>query len=261
MKRTLITPDLCEFPAEFHSLLFGASVFDSSCSPEARVYFIEKDKGYFLKTAPKGNLQAEAQLTRYFHEKKLGADVLAYKSVEKDWLLTEQVVGEDCTFAAYLADPKKLCEKTAELLRELHETDFTGCPVTNRTADYIATAERNYHEKLFSTAEFPDCFGYASAEEAWKVVTENKHLLQNNTLLHGDYCLPNIILKDWNFGGFIDLGNGGVGDRHIDLFWGTWTLLFNLKTNAFFDRFLDAYGRWDVEPEMLRVIAAFEVFG
>lgn len=79
-------------------------------------------------------------------------------------------------------------------------------------------------------------------------------------LLHGDYCLPNILLDDWKFSGFIDLGGSGVGDRHIDIFWGVWTLFFNLKSNAYYERFLDTYGREAVEPEILRTVAAFEVF-
>ena len=86
------------------------------------------------------------------------------------------------------------------------------------------------------------------------------HLLKTDTLLHGDYCLPNIILDNWNFSGFIDLGSGGVGDKHIDLFWGIWTLEFNLKTDKYTNRFLDAYGRFDIEPDMLKIIAAIEVF-
>lgn len=104
-------------------------------------------------------------------------------------------------------------------------------------------------------------WGFSDPEEAWKIVTENGKYLKNDTLLHGDYCLPNIMLDDWKFSGFIDVGCGGVGDRHIDIFWGVWTLYFNLKTNAYCDRFLDVYGRDSIEPEMLRTVAAFEVFG
>jgi kanamycin kinase len=73
--------------------------------------------------------------------------------------------------------------------------------------------------------------------------------------------LPNFLLDDWSFSGFIDLGNGGVGDRHIDIFWGIWTLEFNLKTNAYRDIFIDAYGRNLVNEDALRVISAAEVFG
>ena len=103
--------------------------------------------------------------------------------------------------------------------------------------------------------------GLAGAEAAWQAAQAVFPHLQSDSLLHGDYCLPNIILNDWNFSGFIDVGQGGPGDRHIDLFWGCWTLNFNLKTNQYFDRFLDAYGRDKVEPELLRGIAAAETFG
>ena len=45
-------------------------------------------------------------------------------------------------------------------------------------------------------------------------------------------------------------------------FWGgAWTLWFNLKTNKYHDRFLDAYGRDKIDESLLKVIAAAEVFG
>ena len=261
MQRKLIFPDLDAVPSDFRSLFIGSSVYDSSCSPAAKVYFIDKDNGYYLKSAPKGALKTEAELTAYFYKKHLATEVLSYISAEKDWMLTQRVCGEDCTHAAYLEDPEKLCDTIAELLRALHEADHTDCPVQNRIESYFATAERSYREKLYDASQFPDSFGYASAQEAWKVVEKYGHLLKADTLLYGDYCLPNIMLDKWRFSGFIDLGNGGVGDKHIDIFWGIWSLWFNLKTDRFQERFMDAYGRSAIEPEMLKVIAAFEVFG
>ena len=124
MKRTLIRPQIAEFPKEFHSLISSCDVYDSSCSPEARVWFIDKDGGYYLKTSQKGSLSREAELTRYFAKKGLGANVLEYISSDKDWLLTSRVEGEDCTYKTYLDDPKRLCDTIAERLRILHETEY-----------------------------------------------------------------------------------------------------------------------------------------
>jgi len=260
MERTPVTPTLRDFPEEFHPLLTGP-VYDSSCSQAARVWFLDREDGFYLKSAPKDTLQTEANMTRYFHSKGLGAEVVCYLSDEKDWLLTRQVPGEDCTHRQYLEDAKRLCDTTATLLRRLHETDHTGCPVTNRNDTYFATAQRNYQAGRFDAALFPESWRCGSAEECWQLIQANRTYLKPDTLLHGDYCLPNILLDNWRFSGFIDLDSSGVGDRHIDIFWGVWTLFFNLKTNAYYDRFLDAYGRDAVEPEMLRTIAAFEVFG
>ena len=261
MNRTLITVDPEQFPAAFHSLLTGTQVYDSSCSPEARVYFLDRAEGLYLKTAAKGTLAKEAALTAFYHRKGLATEVLAYESDHTDWMLTSAVSGEDCIHQQYMDDPKRLCDTTAQLLRMLHDTDHAGCPVSDRVSDYIATVTENHRLGKWDESLFPDNWGYRSVEEAWAVVQEFSPVLKSDTLLHGDYCLPNIMLDNWKFSAFIDLGNGGVGDRHIDLFWGTWSLFFNLKTDAYRDRFLDAYGRDRFEPEILRSIGAFEVFG
>ena len=262
MKRTLIRPTLADYPAPFHALLTGADVYDSSCSPEARVFYIEKNGGYYLKRAATGSLRTEADMTCYFHTKGLGAEVIDYMSEgEYDFLLTSRVIGEDCTHESALARPEWLCDTIAARLRALHELDAHECPVADRTATYLATVDQNFRTGGYDTSHFPDNWGFASAREAIDVVHKNRHLLRSDVLIHGDYCLPNIMLCNGKFSGFIDLGNGGVSDRHIDLFWGAWTLQFNLGTDCYRERFFDAYGRDKLEPDMLRVVAACEVFG
>lgn len=260
MKRTLIHPELSQFPECFHPLLESYPVYDSSCSPDARVWFVDSAGGFYLKSAPFGTLNAERDMTRFFHSKGLGAEVLAYHQEETDWLLTRAVAGEDCLNGEYLSDPKRLCDTTATLLRQLHETDFAGCPVMNRCDAYREHARRGYQENRYDPELLPGHWGFSSAEEAWAEVQTGERYLKNDTLLHGDYCLPNIMLEHWRFSAFLDVGSGGVGDKHIDLFWGLWSLNFNLKTNAYYNRFLDVYGRDTVQPELLRTVAAFEVF-
>lgn len=261
MKRTPAELDIDAYPSEFRPILEGARVYDSSSSRLARVIFIDKDCGYYLKSAEKGRLKREAVLADYFHRKGLASSVLEYLSVDGDWLLTEKVPGEDCTYAPYLDDPERLCDMVAELLRALHATPCSDCPVRDKTARYLELAEGNYLNARYDASHFPDNWGYGSADEAWQVLQKYGHLLKSDTLIHGDYCLPNIMLDGWRFSGFIDLGDGGVGDRHIDLFWGKWSLEFNLKTDEYSERFFDAYGREAFDEDMLRVVAAAEVFG
>ena len=256
MQRKPISIDINDYPTQFHTLLQKGDLYDSSCSREARVLYIDTDGGMFLKSAPKGALAREAELANYFFDQKMGAEVLAYHSADRDWLLTARVAGEDCTHPDYLAEPKKLCELLAHLLRTLHDKPAHGCPVLH-TPRYLASAEYGYKNGR-ADLSFGD---FASADEAWRYLQSHRHLLQTDTLLHGDYCLPNVVLNDWHFGGFIDLGNGGIGDRHVDLFWGAWTLNFNLHTDAYRSRFFDAYGRERIDPERLRTVSAAEIFG
>lgn len=99
-----------------------------------------------------------------------------------------------------------------------------------------------------------------TATDAYRIAAEAAGELRTDALLHGDYCLPNIILDDWRFSGFIDLDHAGLSDRHIDVFWGAWTLWFNLHTSAYCSRFLDAYGRDVIDEGKLAAIAAMECF-
>ena len=262
MKKTLIDKLYDDTPSEIFDFINGADIYDSSSSPEARVCFIDKDCGYYLKSSDKGTLKTEYLMTRYFNQKKLGAEVVSYISNEKDWLLTKRAVGEDAANERFLSEPKKLCDSLAQYLRELHETDFSGSPIKNRNETYLALAHANYKNRHSDLSLTEELFPFKSADEAYKILCDGISHLKCDVLLHGDYCLPNVILNDdFTLSGFIDLGNAGVGDRHIDLFWGTWTLFFNLKTDKYRTRFFDAYGRDKVDEEIIRTIAAAEVFG
>ena len=261
MQRKILSVIPEDFPDDIRRFIGEAVLFDSSCSPEARVYFIDKNEGYYLKRSFSGSLEREAQMNAYFHSKGLAPEVLKYVTMDgHDWLLSAAARGEDLIHNDYLSEPKRLAVRLGEILRSLHETDYTGCPVMNRTAEYLAFADKNYAAGSYDKSAFPDNFGYRSSEEAYAVLSSGRSQLRSDTLIHGDYCLPNIMLDGWHTHTFIDLGNGGVGDRHIDLFWGSWSLWFNLKTNSYRDLFLDAYGRDKINYALLRVIAAADVF-
>ena len=144
MKRTLIKEPLAMLPDELSAFLSGATVYDSSCSPEARVYFIERGDGFYLKTAERGTLKREAEMTAYFHAKGIGAELLSYTSGEGDYMLTRAVRGEDCVHPRHLGEPMRLAAFIGERLRELHEMDCRDCPVRDRVGEYLALAHKNY---------------------------------------------------------------------------------------------------------------------
>lgn len=55
-----------------------------------------------------------------------------------------------------------------------------------------------------------------------------------NEFIHGDLCLPNIIVNQNNdIIGFIDLDNSGRGDIWYDYSWLIWSFEYNLKTNKY----------------------------
>ena len=259
MKKTPLKAPPEGIPAALAPFLEGAPLYDSSSSPEARVIYTPKDGGLYLKRAPRSTLAKEAEMTGYFYKKALSAEPLAYISADEDFFLTRAAVGEDATAARYLAEPSRLAAAIGEALRALHEETFDSCPVPDRTGDYIGAVNEGYCTGRFDASFAPH--GIKTAEEAYRVFCDGATALDTRVLLHGDYCLPNILFDGWRQSAFIDLGAAGVGDRHIDLFWGAWTLCYNLGTDAYRDTFYAAYGRECINTDLIAIIGCAECFG
>lgn len=75
-------------------------------------------------------------------------------------------------------------------------------------------------------------------------VTDEKYIIDDgyNTLIHGDFCLPNILAKDDEVIGFVDLGDAGIGDPWRDYAWAIWSLEYNLKTKEYTPILLEKLG-------------------
>lgn len=254
MKKTKIEISVSDFPIQLHPYLQG-TVYDSSSSETARVYY--SDIGFYTKVSLKDSLREEAERGKLFHQLGFGVEVARYLSEDKDYLVTREAIG--CDLTHYVQEPERLCKVMAETLRKLHVTPAQGLPISPRMSQYKELAEGNvcgYAEYVLMPR-----FMISSEEEAKKLIKENYHRIKTDTLVHGDYCLPNVVLDNWKFSAFIDFNLAGLGDKHMDLYWALWSLNYNLKTDVYTDCFLDAYGRENFEYDMLRVIAAFELLG
>ena len=126
MKKTEIKINLADFPSELHHLFQEAKVYDSSSSDTMQVLYSEL--GYYIKIAGKGALAKEAELTKVFFEKGMGVEVMAYLSLEKDYMVTRSAKGEDALH--YLENPEKLCEVLAAAMKYLHSLPITDVPLS-----------------------------------------------------------------------------------------------------------------------------------
>ena len=184
--------------------------------------------GRFLKIAPRGQLERAAAMQEYFARKGLSAPLVAFEQDEaRDYLLVEALPGKNA--CRWMDDPAWLAAAIGEAVRALHGTDAAGCPLSDCNERAVE----------------------AFARETGAPFGGDLSLLKKDALTHGDCCLPNIFFEEGRFSGFIDLGDAGLGDRHFDLCWALWSLEYNLKTPAYNDRLLDAYGRDAVDGARL----------
>lgn len=246
--------EINKFPKELHSYLQNNNIFDSSCHSTSKVYYI--DSGYYLKIDEKESLRKQMELTKKFHDIGFGVEVVLYLSTDKDYMITKSAIGQDCTH--YLANPKKLCEILASTLQKLHKQDINNHSLSSRIERYHDLLKNKFDSCSFDQDVILSFLSINSKEEAVSIIENNIGKLKTDTLIHGDYCLPNIILNNGTFSSLIDFDMSGIGDKHIDLYWALWSLEFNLGTDSYNNYFLDLYGRDNFDFEMLEVIAALE---
>ncbi len=242
------------FPEEIRRMVQGSALYDSSCGDTARVYYA--DNGLYIKTAAAGTLAHEAQMGQVFHAHGLGPQVLCYQAGEQDWLVTREAKGQDLTHHTH--QPLLLCGQMGEKLRLLHDISGEGMP---QSPSIRAYRQGNGDGERFERYVLMDGFPIASRQEAVQLAAAYRTRLKTDVLIHGDACLPNMMLENGRITSFIDFSCAGAGERHIDLFWAVWSLAFNLKTEQYTREFLAAYGQQDVDRDMIRAISAMEALG
>ena len=193
-----------------------------------------------LKIAPAGTLERAAVMQEYFHKKGFSAPLVKYiQSNGLDYLLMGRVRGVYACDKKLMSEPKQLARRIGEAVRLLHEADGADCPLRD--------ANRRAYDAL--------CREIGDADAPNKPMPERFSILKSDVLIHGDCCLPNILFDGNSFGGFVDLGESGLGDRHFDLYWAMWSLGYNLGTDRYNADFLDAYGRDVIDEERARLCA------
>lgn len=111
----------------------------------------------------------------------------------------------------------KTCVQGEPILHE-HLSD----PV--KAAEYLADAMKMYHSIDISGCDLinPDSEG--------------------DCFVHGDFCLPNILVKDGKVSGFIDTEASGIGDPWMDYAWCIWSYEYNLGTDRYTPVLLEKLG-------------------
>lgn len=238
-------------PTEIKKFIGEFKIKKYSASKNAETFYIEKEGGYFLKIADQNLLQKEAKKTKILYKYGLSAKPEIYVSNQKDYLITRKIVGESGISKTYLQDPTKLVKIYATTLRKFHSIKINE--IKENTVEPLI-------EKVILN---PNSNGYTYLlkeininliDEAIEEIERLRNKVKYDVLVHGDYCLPNIILDNWNVTGIIDVGETGIGDRHFDIFWALWSLNYNLKTKKYNDLFLDTYGRELIDLDVLKLM-------
>jgi aminoglycoside phosphotransferase len=199
------------------------------------------------------------------------------------YLLTEELPGVDASVARDNESRRTIVGVLAGALRRLHSMPIADCPFVHPAASRVEEAARRVAAGFVDAREFDACRAGLSAQEVLAMLVAAHEALvakrrtgdaapEGAVLTHGDYCLPNIILRGalaepvagWDadgaaLSGFVDCGRAGVADPYQDLALGARSITYNFG-REWAPVFLEDYGLRIADRERLSFYTLLDEF-
>ncbi|QPC91256.1 APH(3')-II family aminoglycoside O-phosphotransferase [Mesorhizobium sp. INR15] len=254
MSRGSLDPDL---PEGLRGLISGHGWNRQTIGQSQAGVFRLEAKGkptLFLKIEPGGpfaELADEAARLRWLGRQDIDCpEVIAFEThAGHDWLLMSAVPGRDLVSAQPI-DAATSIGIMADALRRLHALDISACPFDHSLDRRIAIARARMEAGEVDETDFDDERLGWTAAKAFAELQAQKPDSEDLVVTHGDACMPNFMVADNRFSGFIDCGRLGIADRHQDLALACWSIRYNLG-EAWEKPFLERYGSSGVDPGKL----------
>ena len=189
---------------------------ESACD----VYRIEAEDGTcaYAKIGPAGALAPDRTLLAWLTG-KLTVPKLLYFGTEagRDCMLMSAIEGEHAASDSCLAAPERTVMRYAEALRLIHAVPAAGCPIDRRLDRVLADAADRVRLGLVDIDDFEPSHLGVTPEQLLAELRRTRPVREELVFTHGDYCMPNLLLKDGAVGGIIDWSSGGIADRYQDI--------------------------------------------
>ena len=175
----------------------------------------------FLKVNPIAEhcfLLHEARILEWLHGKLRVPEVVAYvKDETKEYVVLTEMLGINCVEAMDVLGHTEIVALLAAGLREIHQIDISGCPFDESLETKLLNARYNLDHGLVDESDFDEERQGKTGQEIMASLCRLRPTDEDHVFSHGDYCLPNVILRNNCISGYIDLGRAGISDRYNDL--------------------------------------------
>ncbi|MDQ6787924.1 MAG: aminoglycoside 3'-phosphotransferase [Acidobacteriota bacterium] len=136
---------------------------------------------------------------------------------KRDYLLISEIEGFPSSHNCYKAEPEKVIQQLADGLKMIRAVPTDDCPFDAALDKKIEFARFRIEQNLIDETDFDDERQGRNLADLFCEVLTTRPETEDLVFTHGDFCLPNIILKNNRLSGFIDWGRAGVTDRYQDI--------------------------------------------
>jgi aminoglycoside phosphotransferase len=112
-------------------------------------------------------------------------------------------------------DLSTLLDRVAQFMNDMHALEGQSCPVDAVLDEEVELARVRARDPIWAARAIEGTDW--SAESLPRRLETGEALLDRGCIVHGDYCLPNLLIQGEVVAGVIDWGRGGRGDRHRDI--------------------------------------------
>ena len=229
------------------------------------VYHLERlsSPDFYLKVSPDPielDQRPEYERMNWLRDKLPVPEVLYFaEENEHQYLLMTAVPGMDASQPDMLREPARLVRLLAEGLHKIHAVDWRGCPFPRPLDIMLDSAQQRVEQGEVDETDFDDVRQGWTARSALAQLMAARPPVEEWCFVHGDYCLPNILIHNNRLSGFIDWGRAGVADRYQDLALAERSIIYNLSPQ-WVQPFFDAYGLHDVDEDRIHFYKLLDEF-
>ena len=175
----------------------------------------------FLKIAShdfSGALRREKQRLDWLKTRLPVPEALMFAEDEaRGYLLISAIAGVPAIDDSLKNDVPRVVEELVAGLKTIHALPVENCPFRAPLEEKIETARERMIKKEVDEEDFDEERLGRTAEDVFREMLAAVPENSDPVFTHGDFCVPNVILKDGRLSGFVDLAEAGVADRYQDL--------------------------------------------
>ncbi|UVI29366.1 APH(3') family aminoglycoside O-phosphotransferase [Paenibacillus spongiae] len=222
----------------------------------ASTYRVEQVTGStgFLEILPIPHREPLAQYSqklRWLAARLPVPNVIHYSKDERfEYLLMSEIKGIDGSDARFKENPAFIIRKLAQALKQVHAVEINDCPfdcrLHARLNEIVRKVEAGAINKESIEEEFEDRF-----DHLYQRLISHPYSTEDLVFTHGDYSVPNVIIRGTDISGFIDLADAGVADKYRDLAAIHYSIIRN-HGEEWTGLFYEEYGISNVDLEKIR---------